>query len=90
MMGPKTVREAEDSIPTIDDHGNRHFVIRTRMLGMVPGPGGHVVERQRRSTLPGHGHVFPVSETEFEVFHSRTRLPIDGAAPIHTTRSASG
>ena len=81
MTGPATLREAEDRIPTIDDHGNRHLVIRTRTLETVLGPIGPVeVERQRRLTLPGHGHVFAVSDTEFEILHSRTRLRIDVAA----------
>jgi hypothetical protein len=83
MMGPATLREAEDRIPTIDDHGNRHLVIRTRTLETVLGPIGPVeVERKRRLTLPGQGHVFAVSDTEFEIFHSRTRLRIDVAAPV--------
>jgi len=82
MMGPATLREAEDRIPTIDGDGNRHVVIRTRTLETVLGPIGPVeVERKRRLTLPGHGHVFAVSDTEFEIFHSRTRLRIDVAAP---------
>jgi preprotein translocase subunit YajC len=90
IMGPTTVREAEDRIPTIDDHGNRHLVIRTRTLETVLGPIGAVeVERQRRLTLPGHGHVIAVSDTEFEIFHTRTRLRIEGAAPSGAPRSAS-
>ena len=81
MMGPTTLREAEDQIQTIDDHGNRYVVIRTRTLETVLGPVGPVeIERKRRLTLPGHGHVFAVSDTEFEIFHSRTRLRIDAAS----------
>jgi hypothetical protein len=82
MMGPATVREAEDRIATIDDHGNRFLVIRTRTLETMLGPIGPVeVERKRRLTLPGHGHVFAVSDTEFEIFHSRTRLRVDVGPP---------
>ena len=89
MRGPATLREAEDRIPTIDDHGNRHLVIRTRTLETISGPIGPVeVERKRRLTLPGQGHVFAVSDTEFQVFHSRTRLRIDVAASAGA-RSAS-
>jgi hypothetical protein len=81
MMGPTTLREAEDRIPTIDEHGNRLVVIRTRTLETVLGPIGPLeIERKRRLTLPGHGHVFAVSDTEFEIFHSRTRLRIDAAS----------
>src|SRR4029453_2485604 len=54
LMGPAILREAEDRIPTIDDHGNRHMVIRTRTIETVLGPIGPVeVERKRRLTLPG-------------------------------------
>ena len=83
IMGPTTLRDAEDQIPTIDDHGNRHLVIRTRTMETVLGPIGPVeVERQCRLTLPGHGHVIAVSDTEFEIFHNRTRLRLDAAAPL--------
>lgn len=80
--GQAALREAEDRIPTIDERGNRYLLIRTRTMETVRGPVGPVeVERRCRLTLPGHGHVFAVSDTEFEVFHSRARLRIDAAAP---------
>ena len=83
MTGPATHREAEDRIPTVDDHGNRYLVIRTRTLEAVLGPVGPVeVERKHRLTLPGHGHVFAVSDTEFEIFRSRTRLRVDADAGV--------
>jgi hypothetical protein len=83
IIGPTTLKEAEDRIRVIDVHGDRHLVIRTRTLETVPGPAGPVeVERQRRLTLPGHGHVIAVSDTEFEIFHSHTRLRIDAAAGV--------
>jgi hypothetical protein len=91
IIGPTTLREAEDRIPTIDDHGNRHLVIRTRTLETVLGPIGPVeVERQRRLTLPGHGHVVAVSDTEFEIFHGHIRLRIDCAASVDAPRPAIG
>jgi len=88
IVGPTTLREAEERIPMVDDRGNRHFVIRTRTLETVLGPIGPVeVVRQRRLTLPGHGHVSALSDTEFEIFHSHTRLRIDGAAPVAANRA---
>ena len=78
VLGPTTIREIEDEILTIDDHGNRHVVIRTRTLETVLGPIGPTeVERSRRLTLPGHGHVIELSDTEFEVFRDRTKLKLD-------------
>jgi hypothetical protein len=78
IMGPTTIREVEDEVPTIDEHGNRHVVIRTRALETVLGPIGPVeIERDRRLTLPGHGHVIPLSDTEFEVFRDHLKLRLD-------------
>ena len=78
VLGPTTRREVQDTIPTIDEHGNRHFLIRTRELETVLGPVGPLeVERQQRLTLPGHGHVHALSDTEFEVFHNHMRLRVD-------------
>ena len=91
MLGPTTVREAEDRIPTTDLHGNRYTVIRTRTLETVLGPIGPIeVERQRRLTVPGHGHVFAVSDTEFEIFHSRTRLRVDMESDKRNRRELVG
>ena len=78
VLGPTTIREIEDKIPTIDDHGNRHIVIRIRTMETVLGPIGPTeVERSRRLTLPGHGHVIELSDTEFELFRDRTKLKLD-------------
>jgi hypothetical protein len=77
-LGPTTITEIEDKIPTIDDHGNRYVVIRTRTMETVLGPIGPTeVERSRRLTLPGHGHVIELSDTEFETFRDRTKLKLD-------------
>jgi len=77
-MGPTTIRETQDEIATIDDHGHRRVVIRTRRMETVLGPIGPAeVERSCRLTLPGHGHVIPLSDTEFEVFSDRTKLKLD-------------
>ena len=78
VMGPTTVREIEDKISTIDDHGNRFIVIRTRTMETVLGPIGPTeVVRDCRLTLPGKGHVIPLSDTEFEVFRDHTKLKLD-------------
>ena len=77
-LGPTTITEIEDKIPTIDDHGNRYVLIRTRTMETVLGPIGPTeVERSRRLTLPGHGHVIELSDTEFELFRDRTKLKLD-------------
>ena len=78
VMGPTTIREIEDKISTIDDHGNRRIVIRIRTMETVLGPIGPTeVVRGCRLTLPGNGPVIPLSSTEFEVFRDRTRLKLD-------------
>jgi len=78
VMGPTTIREVEDQVPAIDERGNRHILIRTRTLETVLGPIGPVeIERDRRFTLPGHGHVIPQSDIEFEVFRDRMKLQVD-------------
>ena len=81
IMGPTTIREVEEQIPTLDEHGNRWTLIRTRTLEAVPGPIGPAeIERNCRHTVPGHGHVYPVSDTEYEVFQGRMRLRVDPAS----------
>ena len=78
VMGPTTIREIQDETPTIDGNGNRRVLIRTRTIETVLGPIGPAgVERSRRVTLPGHGHVIPLSDTEFEVFRDRSKLTLD-------------
>ena len=77
-MGPAAIREVEDHIPTVDDGGNRRTLIRMRTLETVLGPAGPTeVERDRRYTLPGHGHVSRLSDTEFEIFHDHVKLRLD-------------
>jgi hypothetical protein len=81
ITGPTTIREVEEQIPTLDEHGNRWTLIRTRTLEAVQGPIGPAeIERNCRHTLPGYGHVYPVSDTEYEVFQGRIRLRVDPAA----------
>ena len=78
VLGPTSVREIEDEIPTIDERGNRRVVIRTRTMETVLGPVGPTeVEKGRRLTLPGHGHVVSLSDTEFEVFRDHLKLRLD-------------
>jgi hypothetical protein len=78
VMGPTTMREVSDDIPTIDQHGRRRTVIRTRTVETVLGPVGPIdVERDARYTLPGYGHVARTSETEFETFRDHIRLRLD-------------
>ena len=78
VLGPSSMREVCDNIPTIDEHGLRRTVIRTRTLETVLGPVGPVeVERDARFTLPGYGHVVRTSETEFETFQDHMRLRVD-------------
>ena len=78
VLGPSSLREVCDNIPTIDEHGLRRTVIRTRTLETVLGPVGPVeVERDARYTLPGYGHVARTSETEFETFQDHMRLRLD-------------
>jgi hypothetical protein len=78
IMGPTTFREVEDHIATVDERGNRQMVIRTLTLERVLGSVGPTeIERERRHTLPGHGHVIRLSDTEFEVFHDHTKLHLD-------------
>ena len=77
-MGPTTIREVEDQVPTVDERGYRHVVIRTRKLETILGSVGPTeIERERRHTLPGQGHVIPLSDTEFEVFHNHAKLHLD-------------
>jgi len=77
-LGPTTIREVEEQIPTIDESGNRWTLIRTRSLETVLGPIGPTeIERERRHTVPGYGHAYPVSATEYEVFQGRMRLRVD-------------
>jgi hypothetical protein len=53
VVGRTSIREVEDHIPTIDEHGNRRVLIRTRTMETVLGPIGPVeVEHSRRLTLP--------------------------------------
>jgi len=40
VMGPTTIREIQDEIPTIDGNGNRRVLIRTRTIETVLGPIG--------------------------------------------------
>jgi PEGA domain len=78
MRGPPILRTVEEYIPTIDEHGTRRILIRIRTLETVLGPNGPAeIERARRHTLPGHGHVYPISTQEYEVFHGRMRLRVD-------------
>lgn len=71
-------REVEDHLPTIDEHGNRLTLIRIRTLETIERSVGPTeVERHRRHTLPGYGHVRPLSDTEFEVFRGRLKLRLD-------------
>ena len=78
IMGPTTIREVEDQVPTVDERGHRHVVIRTRKLETILGSVGPTeIERERRHTLPGQGHVIPLSDTEFEVFHNHAKLHLD-------------
>ena len=78
VLGPSSMREVCDDIPTIDEHGLHRTVIRTRTLETVLGPVGPVeVERDARYTLPGYGHVARTSETEFETFQDHLRLRVD-------------
>jgi hypothetical protein len=90
MMGPTTIREVEERLPTIDEHGNRMTLIRTRTLETVLGAIGPAeIERNRRHTLPGYGHVWPLSDTEFEVFHGGAKLRLDLDA-LQPTRPGNG
>jgi hypothetical protein len=90
IMGPTTIRESQDQIPTIDERGNPRIVICTRTLETVLGSVGPTeVERGRRHTLPGYGHVRRVSDTEFEVFHGRAKLMLDIAA-LHPDATTGG
>ena len=71
------IREIEDHLPAIDEHGNRKTLIRIRTFEAVFRSVGPVeVERHRRYTLPGYGHVSPLSDTEFEVFNGRFKLTL--------------
>jgi hypothetical protein len=63
-MGPTTIREVEDQVPTVDERGYRHVVIRTRKLETILGSVGPTeAERERRHTLQAKGTSF----------HSRTQ-----------------
>ena len=78
MPGPQALREVEEYIPTIDEHGTRRILIRISTLETVLGPTGPAeIERARRHTLPGHGHVHSISPQEYEVFHGGLRLRVD-------------
>jgi hypothetical protein len=79
--GPTRVRDVEERLPTIDEHGNRVTVIRIRTLETFLGRAGPTeIELHRRHTLPGHGHVSQRSDTEFTVFRSGVTLRLDVAA----------
>ena len=90
IMGPTTIREVEDQVPTVDERGHRHVVIRTRKLETILGSVGPTeIERERRHTLPGQGHVIPLSDTEFEVFHNHAKLHLD-IGGLHATGTSGG
>lgn len=87
IMGPTTLREVEEQIPIIDEHGSRRTLIRIRTLETVVGPMGPAeIERDRRHTLPGYGHVYPVSDKEYEMFHGRIKLRVDPEASLAPQR----
>jgi hypothetical protein len=78
MVRPTTLRVVEEQIPTIDELGNRRTLIRIRTLARVEGPMGLVeIEQDRRHTLPGFGHVYPIADNEYIVFHGRMKLRVD-------------
>ena len=78
VVAPGRVREAEEQIPTIDDLGRRRTLICTRTWATVGGSDGRVeIERSRRYTLPGSGHVYPLDNGEFVVFRGRMKLRAD-------------
>jgi len=71
-------REVEERLATIDEYGHRMTVIRTRTLETVLEHAGRIeIERSRRHTLPGHGHVSRLSDTEFVVFHDGLKLRLN-------------
>lgn len=79
MEPPTTVRVVEERIATIDEFGNRRGLIRIRTLTGAYDPIGRLVEveRERRYTLPGFGHVYQVADDEYIVFHGRLKLRVD-------------
>src|SRR5262245_55392146 len=88
-MPPTRVREVEERIPAIDEAGNRWTLIRIRTLVGVPGPTGFVeMERDRRHTLPGFGHVYPISRNEYVVFNGHMKLRVDTEAAADVRREA--
>ena len=85
---PVAVREIEERIPTIDEHGNRRTVIRTRTMATFQGPTGVVeIEQARRHTLPGFGHVYPTADNEYVVFRDHTKLRADPQMSISSAES---
>jgi hypothetical protein len=87
---PTTVRDVEDLIPVIDHLGNRRTLIRIRTLTGIVGPAGLAeIERDRRHTLPGFGHVYSASDNEYVVFSGRMTLRLDSDAPIATQQLAN-
>jgi hypothetical protein len=77
-----TISEIEEHLLTIDEQGNRRTLICIRTFEAVYRSVGPLeVERHRRYTLPGYGHVTPLSATEFEVFHGRFKLRLVPTPP---------
>ena len=69
--------DIEERLPIVDANGRRMTLIRTRTFRVVLRSVGPVeVEKSRRHTLPGYGHVRQVSDTEFEVFRGGFRLKL--------------
>ena len=68
-------RQKERHIQMLDDAGNRVVVIETIVLKAVFRSVGPVeIVKERRYTLPGHGHVTRLSNSEFEVFEGHVKL----------------
>lgn len=71
-------RQTEQCIPMLDNTGNRVIVIRTTQYESVfRSIGPAEIEKQRRYTLPGKGHVTRLTDAEFEVFDGRIKLRLE-------------
>lgn len=74
-----STRQIEVRIPMRDDAGNRVVVIETIVYEAALRSVGPIeIEKQRRYTLPGQGHVSRLSASEFEVFHGHIKLRTEG------------
>jgi len=76
-------RQTEERIPMVDDAGNRVIVLRTTLYeSRFRSVGPAEIEKQRRYTLPGKGHVSRLTDAEFDVFCEGIKLRLEEPDPM--------